>query len=99
MSFCNNKIELRHPTKNRAHDTKLRQDKFITFVVLVENAVKGSLQKFPPEGKSPLGRPRQRWEDNFKVDIQEVGCRGMDCIELVRDRDGWRTLVNAVMNF
>jgi hypothetical protein len=52
-----------------------------------------------PEGKRPLGRPRRRWEDNIKMDFQEVGCGGMDCIDLVRDRDRWWGLVNVVMNF
>jgi hypothetical protein len=51
-----------------------------------------------PEGKSPLRRPRRRWEDNIKMDLQEVGCGCMDWIELAQDRDMWRTLVNAVMN-
>jgi len=51
-----------------------------------------------PEGKRPLGRPRHRWEDNIKVDIQEVGCGGMDWIELAQDRDRWPVFVNAVMN-
>ena len=51
-----------------------------------------------PEGKRPLGRPRRRWEDNINVDLQEVGCGGMDWIELAQDRDRWRALVNAVMN-
>ena len=51
-----------------------------------------------PEGKRPLGRPRRRWEDNIKVDLQEVGCGGMDWIELAQDRDRWRALVTAVMN-
>jgi len=51
-----------------------------------------------PEGKRPLGRPRHRWEDNIKMDLQEVGCGGMDWIKLAEDRDKWRALVNAVMN-
>jgi len=51
-----------------------------------------------PEGKRPLGRPRRRWEDTIKMDLQEVGCRGLDWIELAQDRDRWRALVSAVMN-
>jgi len=51
-----------------------------------------------PEGKRPLGRPRHRWEDNIKMDVQEVGCGGMDWIELAQDRDRWRAVVNVVMN-
>ena len=51
-----------------------------------------------PEGKRPLGRPRRRWEDNIKMDLQEVGCGGIDWIELAQDRGRWRALVNAVMN-
>jgi len=51
-----------------------------------------------PEGKRPLGRPRRRWEDNIKMDIQEVGCGGMDWVDLVQDRDRWRALLNEVMN-
>jgi hypothetical protein len=46
----------------------------------------------------PLGRPRRGWEDNIKMDLQEVGCGGTDWIELAQDRDMWRALVNAVMN-
>jgi len=52
-----------------------------------------------PEGKRPLGRPRRRWEDNIKMDLQEVGCGSMDWIELAQGRNRWWTLVNAVMNF
>jgi len=51
-----------------------------------------------PRGKRPLGRPRSRWEDNIKMDLQEVGCGVMDWIKLAQDRDRWRALVNAVMN-
>ena len=50
------------------------------------------------EGKRPLGRPRRRWEDNIKMGHQEVGCGGMDWIELAQDRDRWLALVNVVMN-
>jgi len=46
----------------------------------------------------PLGRPRRRWEDNIKMDRQQMGCGGMDWIELAQGRDRWRALVNAVMN-
>ena len=52
-----------------------------------------------PEEKRPLGRPRRRWSDNMKIDLHEVGCVGMDWIELALDMDRWRALVNAVMNF
>jgi hypothetical protein len=51
-----------------------------------------------PERKSPLGRPRHRWEDNIKVDLQEVGYGVIDWMELVQDRDRWRALVNVVVN-
>jgi len=51
-----------------------------------------------PLGKRPLGRPRHRWEDNVKIDLQEVECGDMDWIELAQDKDRWRALVNAVMN-
>jgi hypothetical protein len=50
-----------------------------------------------PEGKIPLGRPRRRWEDNIKMDLQEMGFEVMDWIELALDTDRWRALVNAVM--
>ena len=56
--------------------------------VLVEN----------PEGKGSLGRPRHRWEDNIKMDLQEMRCGGMDWIDLPQERNGWRAVVNAVMN-
>ena len=51
-----------------------------------------------PEGKRPLGRPRRRWVDNIRMNLQEVGCGYMDWVGLVQDSDRWRTLVSAVMN-
>jgi hypothetical protein len=61
-----------------------------------ERRVQGFVGK--PEGRRPLGRPRRRWEDNIKMDLQGVRCGDMDWIELARDRDRWLQLVNAVMN-
>ena len=52
-----------------------------------------------PEGKRQLGRPRRRWEDNIKMDLQEMGRGCGDWMELVQDRDRWRALVSTVMNF
>jgi hypothetical protein len=51
-----------------------------------------------PEGKRPLVRTRRRWEDNIKTDLQEVGCGGVDWINVAQDRDRWRELVNEAMN-
>jgi hypothetical protein len=51
-----------------------------------------------PEGRSPLGRPRRRWENVFRMDLEERGWGGVEWIHLAQDRDRWRTLVNAVMN-
>ena len=52
-----------------------------------------------PEGKRPLGRPRRRWDDNIKMDLQEVGTGVGDWMKLAQDRDRWRALVSTVMNF
>jgi hypothetical protein len=51
-----------------------------------------------PEGRRPLGRPRHRWEDNIRMDLQEMGWWGMALIDMAQDRDRWRALVSAVMN-
>jgi len=61
-----------------------------------ERCIQGFVGK--PEGKRPLGRPRRRWEDNIKMNLQDVGCGGMYWIDLAQDRDRCRTLVSAVMN-
>ena len=52
-----------------------------------------------PEGKRPLGRPRRRWEDNIKMDVQEVGEDCAEWMKLAQDRDRWRALVSTVKNF
>jgi hypothetical protein len=51
-----------------------------------------------PEGRRPLGRPMHRWEDNIKMDLQEVGWEGVVWMDMAQDRNRWRALVNAVMN-
>jgi len=56
-----------------------------------ENRVLGG----KPGGMRPRGSPRRRWVDNIRMDVQEVGCRYMDCIGLAQDRDRWLTLVSA----
>jgi len=56
------------------------------------------LMQGKPDGERPLGTPRRRWEDNIKIDLQEVECGGMEWIDLDQDRYRWRALVSAVMN-
>jgi hypothetical protein len=51
-----------------------------------------------PEGKRPLGRPRRRWEVNIRLDLREMGWSGMDWIDVARDKDQWRALINTAMN-
>jgi hypothetical protein len=51
-----------------------------------------------PEGKRPVGRPRRKWEDNIKMDLQEEGCGVMDWIDVAQDTDRWLSLVNGVIN-
>jgi hypothetical protein len=51
-----------------------------------------------PEGKRSLGRPRRRWEDNTKIYLREVGCGGMDCMDMAEGKEKWRAVVNEVMN-
>jgi hypothetical protein len=66
------------------------------------NGEKGNTHKIlvgKPEGKRPLGRPRRRWMDNFKMYLRKTGLCGMDWIDLARNRDQWRAHVNMVLNF
>ena len=63
----------------------------------MEKRVKGLVGK--PEGRKALGRPRRRWDDNIKMDLQEVGCGSVDWIDLAQDRDRCQALMNAMLNF
>jgi hypothetical protein len=67
--------------------------------LITEAEIKSQYIPQKPEGKWPLGRPRRRWEDNIKIDLQEVGGGRGDWMELAPDRDRWRTLVGKVRNF
>ena len=69
----------------------------MTSVVCLER--RGIYRSLVEKTERRLGRPRRRWEDNIKMDLQEMGCGGMDWIELIQDRDRWWALVSAVMNF
>ena len=69
-----------------------------TDVMRTFNALSAYCLLGKPEGRRPLWRPRRRWVDNVRTDLQEVGCGYMDWIGLAQDRDRWRTLVSAVMN-
>jgi hypothetical protein len=82
--------------------------KFFSFVKVSDRFLGGACSTYGrgayrilvgrPEVKRPLGRPRRRWEDNIKIDVQEARCGGMDWIDMAQDRVTWRALVNAVMN-
>jgi hypothetical protein len=76
---------------------KLRRMRWIGHLARIGNAYRILVGK--PEGKRPLGRPRRRWMDNSKMDLRGIRCGVMDWFDLSQDRDKWRALVNAVMNF
>jgi len=61
-----------------------------------ERCIQGLMGR--PEGKRSLGRPRRRWEDTMKMDLSELGCGGVEWIDLGQDKDWWRAFLNAVMN-
>ena len=78
---------------------KLRRIRWAGHVACMgEERVVNRVLVWKPEGRRPLGRPRRRWVDNIRMDLQEVGCGYMDWIGLAQDRDSWRTVVSAVMN-
>jgi hypothetical protein len=74
-------------------------NKIIEKKIVIQHKISASVRSGVPEEKRPRVRPKCRWEDNIKMDLQEVGCGGMDWIELAQDRDRWRTLVSEVMKF
>ena len=88
-----------YPSPSIVRVIKSRRMRWAGLVALVRER-KGVYRTFmgKPEGKRPLGGPRHRWEDNIGMDLREVGCGGMDWIDLAQDRDSWWALVNAVMN-
>ena len=69
------------------HVVRMGEERYVYRVLVVK-----------PEGKGPLGKPRRRWVDNIRMDLQEVGCAYMDWIGLAQDRESWLTLVSVVMN-
>jgi hypothetical protein len=94
-----NELKDLYSSPNIVHVMKLRRKRWAGDIVHMGEG-RGMYRVLVRKRERPLGRPRCRWEDNIKVDLQEVGCGGMDWIELVqdRDRDRWWVLVNAVVN-
>ena len=72
---------------------------FILILFYFNTCIVHKFLVWKPEGKRPLGRPRRRWEDNIKMDLQDVGRGCGDCMELAQDRDRWRAFLSMVMNF
>jgi hypothetical protein len=89
-----------YPSPTIVRVIKSRRMRWMGYVAWMEEG-RGTYRVFvgKPGGKRSLGRHRRRWEDNIKMDLQEVGCGVMDRIELPQDRERWRALVKAVMNF
>ena len=81
-------IHLYDPTKWAGHVARMGEDRGVHRVLVGR-----------PEGKRPLGRPRRTWEDNIKMDLQEVGGGRGDWMELAQGRDRWRALVGTVRDF
>jgi hypothetical protein len=77
---------------------KSRRIKWEGNVARMEKRNECRLLVVKPEGKTPIGRPRRKWEDNNKMDLREIGWDSMDWVDLAQDRDKWRAIVNRVMN-
>ena len=88
FNVCNVRVVKSRRMRWAGHVARMGEDRGVQRVLVGE-----------PEGKRPLGRPRRRWEDNIKMDLQEVGGRRGDWIELAQDRDRWRALVGTVRDF
>jgi len=87
-------------TKNVQKSTaelRILRLKLLKKSIFLKKFIIGRWPIYKPEGRRPLGRPRRRWMDNIRMDLQEVGCGYMDWIGLAQDRDRWRNLVSAVM--
>jgi hypothetical protein len=97
--FHNEELHDMYSSPNIVRVIKSRRIKWVVYVA--QTAERRGVYRVlvgKTEGKIPPGRPRCRWEDNIKMDLQEVGCGGVDWIGLAQDRDRWRALVNVVMN-
>jgi hypothetical protein len=95
----NEELNCLHTFTNIVRAIKTRKMRWVGHVAcMVERRGVHRVLVGKPEGMRPLGRPRSRWEDNIKRDLQDEGCWGMDLIELAQDRERWRAFVNAVMN-
>ena len=96
----NEELNSLYSSPNTVQVIKSRRMRWAGYVVRIEEG-RGMHKIFvgKPEGKRPLGRPRRRWEDNIKMDREEVGRGCGDWIELAQDRDRWRALVSTAMNF
>jgi len=89
--------DLYSPTPVRvSKSSEMRWEGHLTLIQESRAVYRGLVGK--PEGKKQLGRPKHRWVDNIKIDLQEVVCRDMDWFDVAQDRDKWRALVNAAMN-
>ena len=93
LQLHNDELYYLYSSPNNVRVLKLRRMRWAGHIASM-GGEEGRVQVGKPEGKRPLGRPRCRWKNNIKMDLREVGCGGMDWIEVGRDRDRWRALMN-----